>query len=146
MKKFPKLFLGIIALTFIFLSSACTNPMKSPSDIYSQIKQYEWTDLYKHKNSYEDSCACIFTFMPSRLRSDFTDSLEVKIDKDNWDIFGAMLAECLIPHYGGIYEKGIPMKNRYSYEESYSVTLEFLRTIHKEYIELGIIKKKKEYM
>ncbi len=127
-------------VSFIFLSNACANPKKLCSDIHAEIQQYEWTDLYDHKNTYESSCSDIFVFLPHLLNTgNFTDSLTT----NSHDLFAGMVEDGFIPGYGGVYEKGIPVKNRQCFEDCYSATIEFLRTTHKEYIELGIIQKKK---
>jgi len=134
---------------FVCISVSCGNPLER-SDIHAEIKQYEWTELYDHEYDYEMTCEVLFALLPHRLFHgiDFFDSLTVKIDnKDedgeiSFDLFGRELQKCLIPAYGGKYMSGIPVKNRKSYEECYAATLEFLKTVHKEYIELGIIQKK----
>lgn len=139
---FVKFGIGIFFSIFIFITTACG----ASSDIHAEIQQYEWTDLYDHEYDYETTCGSLFTLLPWRLynSADFSDSLEVKVknNENSWDIFGVELQKCLIPYYGGKYEKGIPVKNRNSYEECYAATIEFLQTIHKEYIEMGIIQKK----
>lgn len=129
------------ALFFVCISSACGKG--KVSDIHAEIQQYEWTDLYVHSYDYEETCDILFTFLPVRfqLQKEFFDSLEVK-KTDDWDIVGSELQKCFIPAYGGKYMNGIPMKNRQSWEECYATTLELIRTLHQEYIEMGIIQKK----
>lgn len=146
-EKYFKIFFGLLMMSFVFLSNACANPLNSSSDIHAEIQKYEWTDLYEHEYDYEETCLNLFLFLPIRLHggNDFIDSLEVKINntEDSFDLTGSELSNCLMPHYGGVYEKGIPVKNRQCFKDCYSATIEFLKTTHREYIELGIIQKKK---
>ena len=110
--------------------------LNSFSDIQSEIYQYEWTDLYHHKNDYTKTCEYIYWLLPSRLNiGDYSDSLD---SGKPWDF--AEMDSNFIQNYGGVYQNGIPMKNR-TYEECYAKTIEVLKTLHKEYIEKGIIKK-----
>ena len=135
-----------VVLGVICMATVCG----SPSNIREEIQKYEWTDLYLHERSYEETCDILFWCLPIRFlrETDFTTSLEVEIrnkqdgNSISLDYVGLALSGCYIPAYGGIYQHGIPIKNRQSFEECYATTLEVLRTLHKEYIEMGIIKKK----
>lgn len=113
-----------------------------PFHSHAEIGQYEWTDLYERENSYEDDARMIFIFLPVRLfDGDFATSLTIE-NKREFDVFGELLEKCFISHYGGIYENGIPVKNHESYEACYEATITLLKTLHKGYIEMGIIEKK----
>ena len=139
MAAMAKRLLLCVVAGFVCTATACG----SPSDIRAEIQKYEWTDLYQHKHSYEESCDMIFFVLPARLRNPENYATSLLNDKDfSKDFFALLLNECFIPSYGGKYQNGIPMKN-HSYEEIYATTLEVLRTLHKEYIEMGIIEKKK---
>lgn len=134
-------FMGMLGL-LLTVHTACGQSATS-SNIYEEIKQYEWSDLYEHDDtSYEGAAEIFFILLPSRLfNGEFTHSLMVENEKD---FFGPTLEKCFIPNYGGVYQDGIPIKNRESYEECYATTITVLKTLHKEYIEMGIIQKKEE--
>ena len=144
--KLKTLLYAALLFTFISPSIACAQSLSRKTDIYAEIQQYEWSDMYKHENTYEEACEIIFCFLPVRLSNgkDLVDSLEIIIDDspNSFDIFGSELQKSLIPAYGGVYMNGIKMKNRNSFEECYEKTIEVLCTLHKEYIEMGIIQKK----
>ncbi|GEM_PF-5332856 len=142
-----------LSLSFVLLVTGCGNSLSSKSDVYAEIMQYEWTDMYKHKKDYEEVCGTLFTVLPQRLfqGDDLIDSLEIKgkepkRDKSSlsFDLFGKALSDCFIPAYGGVYMDGIKMNNRHSFEECYEKTIEVISTLHKEYIEMGIIEKKSD--
>lgn len=140
MAAMAKRLLLCVVAGFVCTATACG----SPSDIRAEIQKYEWTDLYQHTHSYEESCDMIFCVLPMKLYlpENYATSLEISTDNDF--LFAPALNECFIPSYGGKYQNGIPRKSATpSYEEIYAATLDVLRTLHKEYIEMGIIEKKK---
>ena len=144
MKKLLRvLIIGIVLYVSIF-TTACAQS-KTKSDIFAEIKQYEWTNLYKHDDSYEEASLSLFVWLPNYLRTGkFSKSL-FYADNDNsngMDPFLPFVGDCFIPAYGGIYKDGIPIKNRDTFEECYNTTIEVLKTLHKEYIQMGIIQKK----
>lgn len=128
---------------FLSISTACGNALSGKSDIYAEIQKYEWSDMYDHKETYEKSCEMLFCLLPARLKNGFFS--ESLIDSAGHENGIYLDLDCyFVPAYGGKYMNGIPMKNRNSYEECYEKTIEVLRTLHKEYIEMGIIQKKAE--
>ena len=134
---FCLLFLLVFSMTF-------GNPLNKESDIHKEILKYEWTDLYDHEETYEESCYYLFFLLPPRLNNGyFKDSLSDEINiEDNCIFFSISLF--FIPTYGVKYTNGIPIKNRDSWEECYETTIDVLRTLHQEYLEMGIIQKKKD--
>lgn len=137
-KRLLKPFVLVFILGFGFISTACGIDKSFNSDIHAEIQQYEWSEMYVHKKTYQESCELLFYFLPVKLNTgSFENSL---IDKN--DVME--ITDCFIPAYGGKYMSGIPMKNRQSWEDCYITTLEVLRTLHNEYIEMGIIEKKAE--
>lgn len=129
---------------FLSISTACGHSLSGKSDIHAEIQKYEWSDMYVHKETYEKSCEMLFILLPCRLKEGFF--AESLIDSANHEKEGIWLDidGYFVPAYGGTYMNGIPMKNRNSYEECYEKTIEVLRTLHEEYIEMGIIQKKAE--
>jgi hypothetical protein len=128
---------SIFIFLLVFIVGLYANPLSFSSDIRSEIIQYEWAYGYFLRDSYEKTCDHIFWLLPVRLQDgDYSNSL---YSGKEWDLL--RMDDCFFPNYGGIYQNGIPMKNR-SYEECYAKTLEVLKTLHKEYIKMGIIKKK----
>ena len=52
--------MSVFILTgFVCIATACG----SPSNIREEIQKYEWTDLYQHEHSYEETCDVIFVFL-----------------------------------------------------------------------------------
>ena len=140
-KDFAKQMLLCAMIGFVCVATACGSPL----NIHEEIQKYEWTDLYQHSHSYEETCEMLFIFLPGRLEDDFIFSLEAETrnSENSWDFIGDVLNECFIPSYGGKYQNGIPVKNRQSYEDLYVSTFEVLRTSRNEYIQMGMIERKR---